>query len=494
MTPERFVGIVHQDAVRRAGATMPAPSDTTRAQRRPPLAIRGVTIVDVRDGTLVTDQTVLVEGDRIRAVGPAGEVVVPAGAVRVEAGGRFLIPGLWDMHTHTLTRWRWAFPLHVANGVTGIRDLATAVPLAELRRIRADVAAGTVTGPRFVAAGPLIDGPGSSREYLSVRTPAEARAAVDSLHAEGADFIKVYDLLPRDAFHAVMAAAKRHGLPVAGHIPEALDDPTEAFAAGLRSMEHIGQLHFFCGTAGPEIMRLVRQGDSAMVRGDTAGAGEIFERAGRLRFTSYDPARCEAVGRAMAARGAWFTPTLTLELQTLMPPVDLPADSVFANPQYRYMPGSIVDGWRRRHAAAVADTNPEERREALERKRQSLAKLGDVHRGGAAILAGTDGSGSFQVFGFNLHDELGWLVHAGLTPLEALQAATLEPARFLGRMADHGTVEPGKRADLVLLDANPLLDIANTRRIHAVVLDGRLLRRAELDSLLAGVADFHRRD
>lgn len=474
------------------GIVLASPAVAQESGRRP-LAIRDVTIIDVTDGSLLHGQTVLVEGDRISAVGRAGKVAVPPDALVVDGAGRFLIPGLWDMHTHTLSRWRWAFPLHVANGVTGIRDLATDVPLAELRQLRAEVAAGKVTGPRFVAAGPLIDGPGS-RRYVSVTTAAEARAAVDSLQAEGADFVKVYDRLPREAFYAIIKAAKRHGLAVVGHVPESLDDPAKAFTAGMRSIEHIDQLHLLCGTARPAIMQLVSAADSAMGRGDTAAAGELIHRAGRMRFSSYDPARCEQVGRAMAAHGTWITPTLTLELQSGMPPVHVPAERLFSEPQYRYVPHATLESWRRRYTAAVADTSAEERSEIRERMRQSLAKVGDVYRGGAGILAGTDGSASFQVFGFNLHDELGWLVQAGLTPLAALQAATLNPARFLGRTADHGTIEAGKRADLVLLDANPLLDIANTRRIHAVVVDGRLLGRAQLDSLLAGVAELHGRE
>jgi imidazolonepropionase-like amidohydrolase len=411
----------------------------------------------------------------------------------VEAAGRFLVPGLWDMHTHTLDRWRWAFALHVANGVTGIRDLATSVPLADLRRLRADVSTGVVTGPRFVTAGPLIDGPGSARRYLSVGTAGEARAAVDSLHGEGADFIKVYDRLPRDAFRAVVEAAERHGLPVVGHVPEAFDDPWEAIAAGMRSVEHSDQLHLLCAADRPGIMRLLWRSDTLRARGDTAGANELVTRAGRLRFTSYDPALCEARGRALASRGTWFTPTLTLQLQSGMPPVDVPADSVFADPQYRYLPRSVLEAWRRRYAAAAADTSARNRGLAREEVRQTLAKVGDLFRGGTGILAGTDGSAPFQVFGFNLHDELEWLVRAGLTPLAALQAATINPSSFLGRADESGTIEPGKLADLVLLDANPLLDISNTRRIHAVVLNGRLLPRRALDALLEGVAEFHRR-
>ena len=470
-------------------------ADTSRAaevRAAPPLAIRNVVVVNVADGTLDSGQTVIVHGGRIRRIGAMATTPIPEGATVVDAEGRYLIPGLWDMHTHSLNQWRWTFPLHVANGVTGIRDLSTSVPMAELRRVRADVEAGVVTGPRFVTAGPLIDGPGSVHRYLSVRTADEARAAVDSLHREGVDFIKVYDRLSRDAFHAVMDAAGRHGIPVVGHIPEALDDPSDAIAAGMRSIEHVGQLHLLCASERADIMRLVIQSDSVRAGGDARRADAMVQRAGDMRFTSYRAPFCEAVGRSMAARGTWLTPTLTLELQTLRPPVDVSAEQLFARREYQYMPRPTLDAWRRRHAAAIADTSRLTRDDTVQ-QRQALAKGGDIRRGGAGILAGTDGSGSFQVFGFNLHEELGWLVQAGLTPLEALQAATRDPARFLGREDEQGTVTEGKRADLVLLDANPLRDIANTRRIHAVVLGGRLLRRSDLDALLRSVAELHGR-
>ncbi|MES3035148.1 MAG: amidohydrolase family protein [Gemmatimonadota bacterium] len=461
---------------------------------RPPLAIRNVVVVNVTDGTLDSGQTVITDGDRIQRIGPMATTPTPAGATVVDAAGRYLIPGLWDMHTHSLNQWRWTFPLHVANGVTGIRDLSTSVPMKELRRVRADVDAGSVTGPRFVTAGPLLDGPESQRGYLSVHTADEARAAVDSLQGEGVDFIKVYHGLSRAAFQAVMDAAGRHGLPVVGHIPEALDDPMEAISAGMRSIEHVSQFHLLCAAERAEIMRLVSQSDSIRARGDARRADEMVQRAGEMRFTSYRAPFCEEVGRTMAARGTWITPTLTLELQTYQPPVEVSTEQLFARPEYQYMPRATLDAWRRRHVAAIADTSRAHREEAQELRRQSLAKVADMHRGGAGMLAGTDGSGSFQVYGFNLHEELGWLVLAGLTPLEALQSATRDPARFLGRETEVGSVTIGKRADLVLLDADPLQDIANTRRIHAVVLGGRLLRRDVLDALLSGVAAFHASD
>jgi cytosine/adenosine deaminase-related metal-dependent hydrolase len=468
----------------------PAGASESAAPGPRAILIRNTTIIDVASGALSAPRTILIEKGRIRTVAAGGDVSASADVEIVDGTGRFLMPGLWDMHTHALERWRWAFPLYVANGVTGIRDLATPMPLDEVAQLRERVTSGALIGPRFLAAGPYLDGPATSR-YLAIATAADARVAVDSLHRAGADFIKVYDGLPREAFHAVMEAAARRGIPVAGHIPEAfLEDPSGPLAAGMRSIEHADQLHLLCAAELPAIMRLLRRSDSIRSEGDTAGARDLFEKADGLRFSSYDPELCERRGRTLAVHGTWFVPTLTLSLQSRLVPGLRSVDSLFATPEYRYVPLATLAAWKRRFAAAATDTVAETVARAREETRQTFAKVRDVARGGAGLLAGTDGSAAFQVFGFNLHDELAWLVEAGFTPLAALQSATINPARYFGRSGEIGAVEPGVLADLVLLEANPLTDIANTRRIHAVVLAGRLLRRSQLDSILFRVAEL----
>ena len=463
-----------------------------------PIALTHVTVVNVETGERLPDHTVLVEADRITAVGPSAGVDVPAGAAVVDGTGKFLIPGLWDMHAHVLNRWDWTAPLAVASGVTGVRDMANWTPLADVHQIRADVAAGRTVGPRVAAfAGPLIDGePAIFDEYLSVGTVDEARAVVDSLADGGVDLIKVYTRLPRDLFLAIVDAARRRGLPVGGHVPLALTT-AEASDAGMWSVEHAYRHRLACAEAEEEIrVALLRQID-AQVRRDWATYEAIEDSTFLLGIETYSPARCEALGRRFARNGTWFVPTL-VEMRSRFraeEPRDPSFDSLFTQPHLRAVPRRLVAGWRDGMAYETGrrdygyDTEAEWEAAKRDRAREietRLRMVGDLHRGGAGLLAGTDGAVAFPlvVSGYSVHEELALLVQAGLSPLEALRTATVNPARALGMADDIGTVTPGKLADLVVLDADPLEDIANTSRVRAVVLNGRLLDRTALDALL----------
>jgi len=470
------------------------------------LVIAHVTVVDVESGERLLDHTVLVEGERVVAVGPSADLAVPAGAVVVDGTGRFLIPGLWDMHSHALLRWRWAAPLNVAFGVTGIRDMATTAPLDEVGRFRDDVAAGRTVGPRVVAAGPLIDGvPPIFGVYPAVQTEAEARAVVNSLAEGGADFVKIYTRLPRDLFLAILDQAGRHGLRVAGHVPLAITT-AEASDAGLWSVEHAYRHRMACSTAEDEIRAALRQQAEAEAHGDQVAYEAIEDATFRLGIESYSAERCEALGRRFARNGTWFVPTL-VEMRSRFRPErynDPAFDSLFTRAALRYVPRVQAARWRdglayqlglrEGLAPSESDFDAGERLRTREVETR-LRMVGDLHRGGAGILAGTDAFDfPLVINGVSLHEELALLVQAGLTPLEALQAATLNPARALNRMHDHGSVAPGKLADLVLLDADPLDDVTNTLRIHAVVLNGRLLDRSALDLLLSQVETEVARD
>lgn len=471
---------------------------TSVAAQDASLVIAHATVVDMETGERLPDRSVLVERERIVAVGPSAEIAVPAGAVVVDGTGRFLIPGLWDMHSHALLRWRWAAPLNVAYGVTGIRDMATGTPLAEIGRLRDDIAAGRAVGPRIVAAGPLVDGaPPIFRGYPAVETEAEARAVVDSLAEGGADFIKVYTRLPRDLFLAILDQASRRGLRVAGHVPLAVTT-AEASDAGLWSVEHAYRHRMACSTAEEEIRAALRQQMEAEAREDRVAYEAIEEATFRLGIESYSAERCEALGRRLARNGTWVVPTL-VEMRSRFRPerYNEPGfDDLFTQTALRYVPRRLAARWRDglayqlglREGLAPSESafDAGERMRAREVETR-LRMVGDLRRGGAGILAGTDAFESFPLVinGVSLHEELALLVEAGLTPLEALQAATLNPARALDRTRDHGTVAPGKLADLVLLDADPLDDLTNTVRIHAVVLNGALLDRSALDALLS---------
>ena len=359
--------------------------------------------------------TVLVSGNRIGAVGTAADVPIPPGTETVDGTGKFLIPGLWDMHGHLTDATESAFPLLIMNGVTGVRDMGG--ELDQIDRWRTEIDRGERIGPHIVRAGPFVDGPNEAPHHLTIRTPEEARRIVHELKGKGVDFIKVHNALPRDAFFALMDEARKEHIPVAVHLPKEVT-AAEASEAGAVSLEHIEML-----------------GQSALLRKDATAKtvkDAVAENEGPLGQQTF---------ATFVKNGTWYVPTLVA-----------------------YERGFVL--WSNNPRALVP---------RLEIHRRQVALVGAMHKAGVRIMAGSDFSDWALVPGVDLHNELALLVEAGFSPMEALQAATLSPAEFLGMRDSLGTVEAGKIADLVLLDANPLESISHTRKINAVVLGGRLL-------------------
>lgn len=473
------------------------------------LILHRVSVVDVESGRTLPPQDVEVRAGRITRIAPAASRA-PSAARVVDGAGLYLIPGLWDFHCHALKedRWERTRRLLLAHGVTAFRDPATTRPLEEIGRLRADVAAGRVLAPRFVTSGPLLDGtPPIFDEFLTVATPEEARAAVARLHAAGADFIKVYTRLSRECFLAVLDEAARRGLPVAGHVPLA-SSAAEAAELGMRFIEHSFRHRMDACSAAEEIRGLLREQVEAEAAGDWQRRFQLEELTFRLGVETYDAVRTAELGRIFARHDVAFTPTLTESFARYRP--ELLADStapllaLFDDPRLEWVAPRQARTWLAALAQErgwqwgwldAAGAGPEPLRAAWAAEHANrLRMVGDLHRAGATILAGTDVSPNFEllVHGPSLHDELGLLVRAGLTPLDALRAATLLPARALGLEGTLGSVAVGKEADLVLLEADPLADVANVARIRAVVVRGRLLTRAELDALLAEVRELAR--
>jgi imidazolonepropionase-like amidohydrolase len=457
-------------------AAIPGDIHSQSSPSRPVLAFQHVNIVDVRSGNIVRDQTVVVESGRLTEVGPAKSVKTPAGATIVDARSKFLIPGLWDMHVHA------AWPgidqqfakLFVANGVTGVREMygATYVIKAWKTKYQSGEA-----WPRMVGAGHILDGP---RPFwpgsMVASNAAEGRAAVDSLKARGADFIKVYNGLPREAYVAALEEAKRIGTTVVGHVPDAVL-VSEASDLGQRSIEHLNGVSLDCSHDADALRaeRVAAEADTSVTK-----LAVYTKQVDRILATQ-DPARCTELMKRLARNRTWQVPTLTV-LRSMA----FLNDSTFAaDERLRYMPGAMTARWDWRQDFRFRNRTPEAWANARRSYQRNLEIVGEMKRADVPILAGTDVLNPFCFPGFSLHDELGLLVEAGLSPHAALRAATLSPAMFLGATDSLGTVEKGKRADLVLLDANPLENIGNTRKINAVVLNGRLYDRAAIDSLLA---------
>lgn len=406
-----------------------------------------MTIIDTAGGPAQPDMTVLIRAGRIASVEKPGEGA-GNGAQVIDGRGKFLVPGLWEMHVHLSWTTEGALPVLVANGVTGVRDMGGL--LGSIDELRAKIALGRLTGPRIVRAGPTLNGKAFNPLQLALVTPEEARGVVRTLKHVGVDFLKIHRRLPRDTYFALIEEAKRQSLPVAGHVPMTVT-PEEASDAGQVSLEHAETL--FEGTFSAR----VAQGGLpvAIERFRAETAPKLFAR--------------------FVKNGTAVTPTLSAYRSILeaQDPCSRP------DPRRRYVAGSLQEQSRKVVGAASA--------EELAEAKLMFAELREVtrqmHRFGVTLMAGTD-LALGRIPGFGLHDELALLVEAGLTPLEALQAATLTPAKVMQKTGDLGTIEKGKLADLVLLDANPLEDIRNLQRIAAVVLAGKLLRRADLDALL----------
>jgi len=428
------------------------------------VAIVDVGIVDVERGRTIGPRTVLLDAGRIAAIVAPGDARIPAAALRIDGRGRFLVPGLVDMHVHLFAiRSRrapaeWSLPLYIANGVTAVREMnADAASVAIARHWRSEVDAGERIAPRVVAAGIAVQG----------QSPAEATAEVEAAADAGADFIKVYSEVPAAHWRAILAAARARSLPVAGHVPAGVS-LLEAAAAGQRSDEHLMQAYEACSTLET---RLLGQRDGLDPEALVAWRDAQEARA----LEAFDARTCTRIGKQVAATGQVQVPTLVLPHAEANRARDPQSD-----PRWRYLRGDERARWQRILADLATHPDPLARRRA-DVSRRIVAAL---HRAGVTMLAGTDAPMPGVYPGYALHEELALLVEAGLDPAEALRAATLAPARFLGIEADAGSITVGKRADLVLLDADPLADIRNTRRIDAVLLGGRVLRRADLDNLL----------
>lgn len=429
-----------------------------------PLFIGPVNIVDCSAGRVLHDHIVVIDGKKIQSVLPAdANPAMPEQARVIRAQGKYLMPGLWDMHVH------WSalepFPeLYIANGVTGVRDMGLALPDAP--QVRQQISDGKRFGPRIVS-GSMVDGPHPTwRTVMAIGDELQARQAVRSIVKAGGDFVKTYSHIPRKAFLALADESIKANIHFAGHVPLSVG-AAEASEVGQRSQEHLLFLFAACSTREEELRPLVFMPFS------------IAEYASDL-IESYDDAKARALFERLIRNDTWQCPTL-LENRAIIEEDD---SFAFASPLIqKYMPADIKD-WNKsfgKHFKFGKRTARDNARARMIYTRH-LEFLYHMKSAGVNILAGTD-SPLYCVPGFSLHDELRLLVEAGLTPMEALQSATSEATRFL-ELKDCGNIEPGKTADLVMLNADPTTDINNTRQIEAVFLGGRYLERSHLDSML----------
>ncbi|WP_116949717.1 amidohydrolase family protein [Jiangella endophytica] len=463
-------------------AASPATAATPPGAPSRGVAFTHATVIDVERGRRLPDTTVVVRGDRIAQVGPSTQVPIPPGVRAVDLRGAFLIPGLVDAHVHS--SFATIDPaLYVANGVTTVREMSGR---EELHDWRDQADAGELLGPRWVIASRIIDGAPTLWDpnllpVVEVATAAEGRAAVRDAVAEGADAVKVYSRLAPDVYRAIVDEARRRGIAVVGHTPDELD-VAEASDLGQASIEHT----FTVSVATSRDERELRRRIAAirLDRGDYNGWFNALHPIDVQAMRTYDRDRAARLFDRFARNGTHQVPTLVMhDALNHARTLDL------TDPRRRYLPQPMLDFLDGLLQTLYLNGRaPEQDADWAAKSEHQLALVGAMHAAGVPLLAGTD-YGTCGLFpGFSLHDELRLLVRAGLSTAAALRAATVEPARFLGNRRG-GRIAAGAPADLVVLAADPLADIANTQRIDGLVTRGRYLDAAERQAVLDRVAD-----
>jgi imidazolonepropionase-like amidohydrolase len=380
--------------------------------------------------------TILVRDGRIAWIGPDSLADVPPGARIIDAGGSWVVPGLADMHVHAGEE---DLPVFVANGVTTVREMnGTPAHLA----LRAEIREGRRAGPSLIVTGPLLAGEEQPWRHVVVRTPDEGRALVGNQAEAGYDAIKIYDGLSRETYDVIAAAADSAGIPFVGHVPRAVG-LERVLEAGQRSIEHVNQ-----------IAETLRSADSVVLAEVAAG---------------------------IARTGAWVTPTLA-SVEALSRRGTPWYEERLAMREVGLVDPGLVEWWRSLGAEAPDSAHQARRGASVEDTRALVRALRDAD---VPLLAGTDTPNPLMVPGFALHEELAALVAAGLSPYEALRAATAEAARFAGATEEFGTIREGSRADLVVVAGDPLSDVAALRRPVGVMVRGEWFPRESLEALIS---------
>lgn len=424
-----------------------------------------VNVVDVKNGTIQTNQTVVVQDNIIQAVGKSGEIAISDSAKIVNAPGKYLIPGLWDMHTHVAqlsfveSHKRYTevmLPLFIANGVTGIRDLGGQWDL--LKKWKKEIQAGKMIGPRIKGTGLMLDGPGTFFEgTIALESKEHAKKVATQFIEDGVDFLKIQSLITPEAFEGVMEVANEKGIDVVGHVPWSMD-AFETSDAGVKSIEHV--------------------------------TGVLFKGKQEVPFvlgTPYSAEERQKMYQTFAKNGTWHSPT-----HVWVRRFSSPHERSFAanDPRLNYIPQRWIDEIWEPLLKGINSGRALYQHSPIKASFQNRMRVThEMQDAGIKMLAGTDVSAAYVLPGFSLHTELAFLVASGLSPLEALQSATLNPAIFFGMEKQLGSIEVGKWADMVLIENDPLEKINSTEEISAVVFNGTHYSAPDLKKLLAGIQE-----
>ena len=423
--------------------------------------ITNVNIVDVKTGKILKNKTIAIDNNRITSIYDK-EIISSDSTIVINGSGKYLIPGLWDMHAH----YKWSHvdfdPLLIANGITGIREMWGNMPIMvdipKKSKIEESLSPDIYTSGDFIDGNPpSFPGPGT----IVVSTPDEAVKAVDKQIKENVDFIKVYSSLSEECFMAISKEAKKKNIPFAGHIPNRVSI-YKAIDAGMASSEHLYGFLYACSF-------------KANIRNTPVG------KSNEELISTFSEERFDSLCYVLAKSSMWLCPTLTV-----IRALGYFNDTTFTNDKrMTYLPGYIIDIWNQQ----TKGSNDGDMDKYVKSSKASylfeLGLIGKMNKKGVKLLAGTDFPNAYVFPGFSLHDELELMVKGGMSALDALKSATLNAAIFMNKENDFGSVEVGKLASLVLLNKNPLENIENTTSIETVILRGRVIDRTTLDKMLS---------
>lgn len=448
--------------------------------------IENVTLIDalnpVRD-----NMTIVLKGDVIESIeeSRSKSVIIEEDDIVINAKGKFLIPGLWDAHVHLTfipeLDYKSAFDLFLLNGITSIRD--TGAVIKKLNPAINFVNENPNSAPRLFYSGPLIDGnlrvykgqePGFPELSIGVSENTDIETVIFDLLEQGVTFLKTYEMLSKETFLNLLKIANQNNLKVTGHIP--LDiDLIEAIDAGLDGMQHIRNLELACAK---NAKNLLNQRKQLIENSKTLPGSALRTKIHQLqRFDSIkniDKKRCNKIIKYLATKNVFQTPTLTINTASSK---RFFADSKWRE-TYKFLPTKVQRNWKTNSLKLAKETQTENDQIFND---WSMKIVGQFNMHGVKIMAGTDTPIAFLTPGFSLHKELELLVEAGLTPLQALKAATVTPAQFFGLENKMGTIDLGKYADLIILNNNPLDSIKNTQNIHTVIAKGKIKYIKESD-------------
>ena len=429
------------------------------------LAFVNVSVVPMDSERVLQNQTVIVRDGRITAIGATKRVRVPKGAVRIDGRGRYLMPGLVDMHVHLEYFDRETqLLLFLANGVTTVRNMDGRANILGWRKRIAD---GNLLGPTIFTVGAILEGkPPFRNDNRVVETPAQAAAAVAEQKQVGYDFVKVYHTLDRETYGAIVAAAKKHGLTVVGHTPRSVG-LRGALASGQKSIEHLdGYLD--------EI-----EADDSLLRNQRSWLKRYFA-------VKVDDGKIRNIVETTRRAEVWNAPTLVERQNSALSAEAVQARLKLA--EMRYLPAETAEFWSGLNARITGRMSPEDFASLVEGEKTRRRLVKALYDGGARLLIGTDTPNPFVIPGFSVQEELQIFVEAGLTPYQALKAGTRDAAEFLGASNEFGTISIGKRADLILVEGNPLESVANAKRRTGVVVRGRWFTASDLQKHLDALA------